>query len=116
MKNGTVYWITGLAGAGKTTIGRLFYNLIQAEKPNVVFLDGDTMREVFGGELGHSIEDRKKLAMSYSKLCKVLSEQGLDVVCSTISMFHECHKWNKENITSYKEVYLRVPTEILIKT
>lgn len=115
LKNGTVYWITGLSASGKTTIGKLFYNQLLKSKQNLVFLDGDVMREIFGNGLGHSLEDRKKLAMSYSRLCKALAEQGLDVVCATISMFHECHKWNRENISNYKEIYLQTPMGILIK-
>ena len=115
IQKGTVYWITGLSGAGKTTIGRLFYEQLLHRKQNVVFLDGDTMRELFNNDLGHSIEDRKKLAMFYSKLCRVLSDQGIDIVCATISMFHECQEWNKKNIKNFKEIYLRVPLDILKK-
>lgn len=47
---GVVYWITGLAGAGKTTIGKLLYEKIKEEYPNTVFLDGDTLRKVFGDD------------------------------------------------------------------
>lgn len=110
---GVVYWITGLSGAGKTTIGRLFYEKLHESKSNVVFLDGDVLREVFGNDLGHSLADRKKSGMRNAKLCKLLSDQGIDVVCATISMFHDCHKWNRENITNYKEIYIKVPFEIL---
>ena len=112
---GTVFWITGLSGAGKTTIGKLLYDKLRLIKKNVVFLDGDIMREIFGNGLGYSIEDRKKLSKCYSKLCKELSKQGLDVVCATISMFHDCRKRNKENISSYKEIYLKVSKSILLK-
>lgn len=51
---GTVYWITGLSGAGKTTIGKLLYEKIKEEHLNTVFLDGDTLRKVFGNDLGYS--------------------------------------------------------------
>ena len=47
MDKGTVYFFTGLAGAGKTTIGGLFYRRLKATKPNVVLLDGDQIRPVF---------------------------------------------------------------------
>ncbi|MBE6086957.1 MAG: adenylyl-sulfate kinase [Clostridium beijerinckii] len=115
MYKGIVYWITGLSGAGKTTIGKLLYEKLKNEKDNVVFLDGDILREIFGGDLGYSVEDRKKSAMRNSRICKELSEQGIDVVCTTISMFDECRKWNRENIKSYKEIYIKVPMKQLIQ-
>ncbi|WP_052220311.1 adenylyl-sulfate kinase [Clostridium homopropionicum] len=114
MKNGFVYWITGLSGAGKTTIGKLLYEKLKENKNNIVFLDGDILREVFGCDLGYSANDRKKSAMRNSRLCKALSDQGIDVVCSTISMFNECREWNKQNIKNYKEIYIKVPMDILI--
>ena len=110
-----VYWFTGLSGAGKTTLGWLFFQHVKSFKENVVFLDGDVLRNIFGGMQGYSIEERKLLAMRYSRLCKMLSDQGLDVVCATISMFHEIRDWNRENIDGYLEVYVKVPIEILIK-
>lgn len=115
MCKGIVYWITGLSGAGKTTIGNLLYRKLKEKKKNVVFLDGDILREIFGGDLGYSVEDRKKSAMRNSRICKALSDQGINVVCATISMFDECRNWNRINIKSYKEIYIKVPIEILIK-
>ena len=52
---GNVYWITGLSGAGKTTIGKIFYGKLKEIYSNTVFLDGDTLREVFGNDLGLSL-------------------------------------------------------------
>jgi adenylylsulfate kinase len=115
MQQGTVYWFTGLSGAGKTTLGKLFFAQLQAQKPNVVYCDGDTLREVFGQDLGHGLDDRLKLALRYSRLCKMLADQGLDVVCATISMFHEVREWNRANLPRYKEIYVRVPIEVLIQ-
>ena len=48
-----VYWITGLSGAGKTTIGQAWYSYLKETMSNVVFLDGDTLRQVFGDDLSH---------------------------------------------------------------
>ena len=112
---GRVYWITGLSGAGKTTIGKNVFEKLKAKKPNVVMLDGDIVRQAVEDDLGHSPEDRRKSAMRKGRLCKLLADQGIDVVCATISLFHECHRWNRENIRRYSEVYLKVPLDILIK-
>ena len=110
---GTVYWITGLSGAGKTTIGKLLYSKINEEYSNTVFLDGDMLRKVFGDDVGYSEEDRRKCAMRYSRLCAMLQEQGMNVVCCTISMFHSVRDWNRQNIRNYKEIYLKVSMDTL---
>lgn len=110
-----VYWITGLSGAGKTTIGHAWYLYLKETMPNVVLLDGDTLRQVFGDDLGYTKEDRKKSAMRNARICKLLSEQGIDVVCCTISMFDEVRQWNREHISNYKEIYVKVRMETLQK-
>lgn len=110
-----VYWITGLSGAGKTSVGKLLYEKMKQKYPNTVFLDGDVLREVFGNDLGYTREERLKCAMRYARLCKMLQEQGMNVICCTISMFDEIRSWNRENIGSYREIYVRVSMEVLIK-
>ena len=114
MTPGTVFWITGLSGSGKTTLGRLLHEHLAKHGSNAVFLDGDELRVVFGSDLGHGREDRLKSAMRNARLCKLLSDQHIDVVCSTISLFHACQKWNRENISSYKEIFIHAPEEILV--
>lgn len=112
----TVYWITGLSGSGKTTIASLFHGRITKIGRHALFLDGDEMRQVLDvTQNSHTPEERLKLALTYSRLCKLIASQGYDVVCSTISMFHKCHLWNRENLTKYIEIYLKVPIDILIQ-
>lgn len=76
-------------------------------------LDGDTLREVFGNDLGYSDTDRRKCAMRYSRLCDLLQKQGIHVVCCTISMFDSVRQWNRENIANYHEIYVEVSDETL---
>ena len=45
----------------------------------------------------------------------MLSDQGLDVVCCSISMYGEVRKWNRENIENYIEIYIKVTKETLIR-
>ena len=96
-------------------MGRLFFAMIRGRKEASVFLDGDILREVFANDLGHSREERFKSAMRNSRLCKMLSDQGIDVVCATISLFRECQDWNRANIPGYREIYLRVPMSVLVE-
>lgn len=110
-----VYWITGLSGAGKTSVGKLLYEKMKRKYPNTVFLDGDVLREVFGNDLGYTREERIKCAMRYARLCRMLQEQGMNVICCTISMFDEIRSWNRENIGNYREIYVRVSMEVLIR-
>lgn len=110
---GQVYWLTGLSGAGKTTIGRAWFQELKKLGQSAVLLDGDEMRRVFGGGLGYSAQDRMQLAMSYGRLCALLSGQGLTVVCCTISMFDAVRAWNRENIPGYFEVYIKASMETL---
>jgi len=113
MNIGKVYWITGLSGAGKTTIGRLWYEELRRTMPNVAFLDGDMLRVVFGDDLGYTEADRRKSAMRNSRLCSLLSKQGIHVVCCTISMFDSIREWNRENIPGYVEIYVKVSMDTL---
>lgn len=112
---GTVFWVTGLSGAGKSTIGKAYAEKRRASGHPVIYLDGDVLREVFANDLGHSLAERLEVAMRNARLCRMLAEQGVDVVCATISMFHEVRDWNRNHIPLYREIYLRVPMEELIK-
>ena len=112
---GKVIWITGLAGAGKTTLATKLCKRFRQESSSVIQLDGDKLRDLFVGGLGAgtSREARLKLSFGYSKLCKLLAGQGFIVVIATVSLFKEIHKWNRSNIPVYKEVFLKVPFEEL---
>ena len=46
--------------------------------------------------------------------CKLLSDQGIDVVCCSIAMYQSVRAWNRANIPNYKEIYLRVKPETLL--
>lgn len=113
-EKGTVYFFTGLAGAGKTTIGGLFYQRLKEQKPNVFLADGDQTRSIFGRS-GYSTEARLDAARRGFRLWRELAEQGIDVVVCSIAMYREIQKWNRENIENYKEIYIKVTRETLYR-
>lgn len=117
MSLGAVYWITGLSGAGKTTLAARLVEMLRGRGRPVIFLDGDELREVFGAAAAnaqnHGRDGRLALAMQYAHLCRVIAAQGLTVVISTISLFREVHAWNRAHLPGYFEIYLKVPVEEL---
>ncbi len=108
-----VIWIIGLSDAGKTTIGRLLYEHLKAAHQNTLFLDGDILRDVWGDKLGHDLAGRALNAHRISNLCKVLDGQGMHIVACVLSVFPEWQKWNRDNLSSYFEVFLDVDMAIL---
>lgn len=108
---GRVFWLTGLSGAGKTTIAQRVCVRLRATGLPTVLLDGDRLRAAIAPDAGHTPDQRRQLALSYARLCRELMEQGLVVIIATISMFHAVRQWNRENIDGYREIYLRVPLE-----
>lgn len=114
MNKGTVYFFTGLAGAGKTTIGGLFYKKLKEQKSNVFLADGDQTRSIFGRS-GYSTEARKDAARRGFRLWRELAEQGIDVVVCSIAMYDEIRQWNRENIENYKEIYIKVTRDTLYR-
>lgn len=114
-KKGIVYWITGLAGSGKTTIGNALYYKMKKQYP-VVLLDGDILKNIVGGDApGYTKEDRLNRAKRYSLMCKMLSDQGIDVIICTIAMFDEVRDWNREHFAHYIEIFLNPSMDVLKK-
>jgi len=107
------YWITGLSATGKTTLSKLLVDSFRASGKVVVHLDGDELRQVLSDE-AYTREERIALGIRYSRLCRLLINQGIDVVISVIGLFKELHRWNKENIPNYIEIFIDTPLEELI--
>ena len=113
-QEGRVFWITGLAGAGKSAVGRGLRARMLARGQRAVLLDGDEVRLAIAPDLGFSRAERLESGRRNGRLCRLLASQGVDVICATISMFRECHEWNRAHLARYFEVYLRVPMDVLI--
>jgi len=108
-----VIWITGLSGSGKTTISRKVYESIKQKYKNTVLLDGDVIRAALDNNYGYTLPDRLKGAKQVSGLCRMLDNEGINVVCATISLFEEIQSSNRKNFSKYVEVFLDVDMEEL---
>ncbi len=88
-----VIWITGLSGAGKTSLASELNLRMKELGVKPIVLDGDQLREVMLDEepSEYHREKRLTLGMRYSRLCRLLSSQGFLVIVATISMFKEIH-------------------------
>lgn len=112
-RDGMLIWITGLAGSGKTTLGREVEQGLLRLGQRPIFLDGDALREVTAGVFGFTPEERKKCAEFYSRLCALLTSQGFTVICCTISMFDDVRQVNRTLNQNYLEVYLKASEGLL---
>ena len=110
-----VIWLIGLSGVGKTTVGKELYSILKKKYSNTVFLDGDLLREIWGDNVGHSIEGRLINAHRISHLSKMLDDQGINVIACVLSLFPEWQKWNRNNLKRYFQVYLYSPVSFLKK-
>ena len=110
-----VIWIIGLSGAGKSTLAHNVVNRIRLAGGKVVLLDGDVIRMLFGNDVDHTMEGRRRNAERLSKLSGFLADQGIHVVAAVLSIFPEWRSWNRENISDYAEVYMQASMQTLLK-
>lgn len=106
-----VIWIIGLSGAGKTTLAEAVVARARAANRGVVLLDGDVIRDTFGNDLGHTLDDRRANAERMMRLCRWLDGEGIDVVCAILSLFPEHRAWMRANVADYHEVYIDAPLD-----
>jgi adenylylsulfate kinase len=108
-----VIWIIGLSASGKSTIAELVYKNLKLRETNTVLIDGDTIRDLFGNDVDHSVEGRAINAARISRLSKFLGDQNINVVAAVLSIFPNWQDWNRENISHYFEVFIDVEMETL---
>lgn len=72
--------LTGLSSSGKSTIAKAV-----ADKIDVIWLDGDIMRQYISFNSGFSVRDRFEHLMRMAGIAKVLNDQGKDVIMSFIA-------------------------------
>ena len=89
MTTGFVVWLTGLSAAGKSTIGRLVGEEIEARGLLVDRLDGDVVREHLSAGLGFSKEDRDTNISRIVFVADLLARNGVPVITAAISPYRE---------------------------
>ena len=114
---GQVIWLTGLSGAGKTTVAQVTNLRLRKLGMHPILLDGDILRTLLKSTNSdtetYNRAERIKFALVYSQICKILSSQGFTVIIATVSMFQEVYIWNRTNLLNYFEIYLNVPLDEL---
>jgi len=95
-QSGGVIWLTGLSGAGKTTLGTSICAALRAcgEKP--VLLDGDELRAGLSADLGFSEHDRKRQASRVAYVASCIEEAGGWAVVCLISPYEASRRHARE--------------------
>lgn len=79
------YWLTGLPGSGKTTLGLALVAELKKRNQPAVLLDGDDIRSGLCRDLGFSLADRTENVRRVAEMAKILNSQGIAVVCALVS-------------------------------
>ncbi len=93
---GMVIWLTGVSGAGKSTIANGLELLLWEEGKQTAILDGDMIRGGLTGDLGFTPEDRKENIRRAAHMARAFLEHGTIVICAFVSPFHEDREMARE--------------------
>jgi len=113
--NTPVIWMTGLSGAGKTTLANLFYNYCQKQNIPADLLDGDELRKTLSSDLGFSPQDRKEHNRRIIIVAKLLSKNGITTIVPLISPYKETRNLARKEIPNFVEVYVKASLDTCIK-
>jgi bifunctional enzyme CysN/CysC len=84
---GAVVWLTGLSGAGKSTIARSLEKELFQLSMHTYVLDGDNLRHGLNANLGFAPEDRAENIRRVSEVAKLMADAGTVVITSFISPY-----------------------------
>lgn len=111
-QKGFTLWMTGLSGAGKTTVAVALTEILKARGVLIERLDGDVVRESLTRDLGFSKEDRDKNIERVTFVAKLLSRNNVGVVASFISPYAETRDYVRRETSNFVEVFVNAPLEV----
>jgi adenylylsulfate kinase len=109
---GMTLWLTGLSGAGKSTIASLVTDALREQGLAAEWLDGDELRRALGQGLGFSREDRFENIRRAVYVAGMLNRHGVISVVSVISPYAEMRDYARQSLPGFVEVYVDCPLEI----
>lgn len=115
MKNsGFTIWMSGLSGAGKTTLATQLSTEMNALGLPTIVLDGDQLRNTLSKDLGYSMGDRMAQNTRVAYIAKLLNDQNVNVITTLISPTEEIRSMAKEIIgaENFKMLFIDCPYEV----
>ncbi len=110
---GFAIWLTGLSGAGKSTIAERLVADLRARGAKVELLDGDIVRTNLSQGLGFSREDRDTNIRRIGFVAELLARNGVIVIVAAISPYRAVRDEVKGKIGRFVEVHVDCPIEVL---
>ncbi|HEY8497371.1 MAG TPA: adenylyl-sulfate kinase [Limnochordales bacterium] len=111
-QRGFVVWLTGLSGAGKSTIATGLAEELRGRGYPVEVLDGDEVRQHLSKGLGFSRADRNTNVERIAYVAKLLAKHGVVVITAAISPYREARARARQEIGAFVEVYVNCPLEV----
>lgn len=113
-QKGRVVWLTGLSGAGKSTIANLVEKRMQADGRHTYLLDGDNVRHGLNKDLGFTEEDRVENIRRVAEVSRLMVDAGLIVLVSFISPFRAERRMARDLMEGgeFVEVYVATPLAV----
>ena len=109
---GFILWLTGLSGAGKTTLAKGLELELKKRGFLVEVLDGDSVRTNLSQGLGFSREDRNTNIRRIGFIANLLSRNGVVVIVAAISPYRDVRNELREKTTNFVEVYINAPLSV----